>query len=33
MREKVRNMIIEDKMCIRDSLQWFLEDLGPFIIY
>ena len=26
--KKLKIMIIEDEMCIRDSLQWFLEDLG-----
>lgn len=28
MSQKLKIMIIEDEMCIRDSLQWFLEDLG-----
>ena len=29
---KMKIMIIEDEMCIRDSLQWFLEDLGHDVI-
>ncbi len=30
--KKLRIMIIEDEPCIRDSLTWFLEDLGHEII-
>lgn len=29
---KLRIMIIEDEACIRDSLTWFLEDLGHEVI-
>lgn len=30
--KKLRIMIIEDELCIRDSLTWFLEDLGHEVI-
>jgi len=29
---KLRIIIIEDEDCIRDSLKWFLEDLGHEVI-
>lgn len=30
--KKLKIMIIEDEMCIRESLQWFLEDSGYEVI-
>ena len=32
MPQKLRIMIIEDEESIRDSLQWFLEDLGHVVV-
>jgi hypothetical protein len=29
---KLKIMLIEDEACIRDSLTWFLEDLGHEVI-
>jgi len=32
MHQKLRILIVEDEESIRDSLQWFLEDLGHEVI-
>lgn len=32
MHQKLRILIIEDEESIRDSLQWFLEDLGHEVV-
>ncbi|PLX81346.1 MAG: hypothetical protein C0614_06720 [Desulfuromonas sp.] len=32
MNQKLRILIIEDEESIRDSLQWFLEDLGHEVV-
>jgi hypothetical protein len=29
---KLKIMLVEDEECIRDSLTWFLEDLGCEVI-
>ena len=28
MQKRLKIMIVEDELCVRESLTWFLEDLG-----